>query len=232
MKWQIIIFLVLLMLPIAFATEEEILTYTIGEKVKINTLCSDWNGNLCNASAECNATIYFPDWSLNYSSKNMSYKGVGFFETNLSSYTTEGDYKGFVTCSFGGFNGVSRADFRIRNQSIYGEFTMIALVLIMGGLIGLFLYIGIKGKDFITNIDWLKDFLGFIAVNIALLLIPVSLGMATKIFENSASIAVLNAVYIMSWWVVGAILLVNLIINLWSFIPILWKKTTKLMENW
>lgn len=224
--------MVLCIFPVVLATQDEIVTWDVGKNVTLNTLCSNENGVLCNGSASCNVSVYYPNWTINYTEKAMSYQGDGFFETNLSSYTEEGDYKSLISCNFGGYIGVSRGDFRIISINIVEEFKMIAIVMIMAGLIGMFIYIGIKGKEYITNIDWLKEFIGFVAVNIALILIPITIGMAIKIFENSAIVGVLDGLYIASWWIMGTIILVNLIINLWSFIPLMWSKTTKILENW
>lgn len=234
MKWILIIFLTLCMIGLVSASEDAILTFTTSENVLLNTLCYTDAGVRCTGVNSCDINVYYPNWTF-LNASQMTFKANGFFSKDLGKFNIVGDFKSSINCTSGGLTGISKSDFRISdetNGTIFEEFNMIALVLLMAGIIGLFFYISAIGKQFITNIDWLKEFIGFLSVNIALILIPVCLGMVTKIFQNSEVIVVLDNLYIVSWWIVGTIILINLIINLWSFIPIMWKKTLNLIGNW
>lgn len=174
LTWIYLIFVLLLCIfafQNAFATEDAILTFQTDEVVKLDAFCIAGDGTPCNSSATCVISTYFPNWSLNFSSKPMSYQGDGFYKVNLSQYSITGDYKGFVQCNYGHRDLSDRADFRIVEKTtintLEGNDQMIALALTLIVVIVFFSFVGFVNQS---------KFVKFFGYGMALIELVVLLG--------------------------------------------------------
>lgn len=170
-KWYPLLFLFLI--PFAYSTEYDIITFTNTEIVYLDVFCENGQGNFCNASYDCLLTVYTHNWTLNYSNLNMSYVNNGFYNSSLGVYSETGDYKGFIVCvpkDGSGNNGSARSDFRVVEDTLQNEIrgadSMLALIITIFVLGGFFFFLAYVNEAYYVKM--LSYFIAFSQLIIAL----------------------------------------------------------------
>jgi len=92
-------------------------------------------------------------------------------------------------------------------------------------------WLGMKGFRYITDSEILQEFIRFLSFNLGLLLILPALSVYSTVTTGLSYHFVIETMYIISSYIILAILLVNLILGLWSFIPLYAKMLAKWVSN-
>ncbi len=121
--------MILLMIGISFAAnrnvdgEFDIPSYEANNSVNFTSTCFN-QGSPCNATAQCNTTIYYPNLSILVENRTMSLMRIGLFNLSISENLTNqtGVYHGYVTCidlDDSDIVGADDGSFRVVDRLLY-----------------------------------------------------------------------------------------------------------------
>lgn len=92
-------------------------------------------------------------------------------------------------------------------------------------------WVGIRGYKYIAESDTLQNFIRFVSLNLGLLLIIPSLGIYSTATSGLAYHSIVDTLYVVSSYIILAILMVNFILGIWSFIPLYGKMLAEWVMN-
>ncbi len=177
MRKYAIILLLLLIIPISSAIEQEF-TFEKNTTPILPFTCKDsFTGTSCSTAYSCNLTVSYPNGTTLFNDTNISRSG-SIYELQLENLTVNGFYSYAGSCE-NGTDGANSADLQFLVTETGREFSEgqgLASLAILLGVIGLTFFFFIFGFKFTGNPKTMPLALFFIVISVFLALYSLSLG--------------------------------------------------------
>lgn len=173
-----------------------------------------------------------------YANNETMTKSGDYFYKTFCNTTQRGEYLVNGKCSTASetdnfvykFRVVNADEDILRDLEDY-KMEMLAITIILGLFGGFFIWFAVTGYKYFNMVKEMEGFVQVVSINLALILIPFILGFILRLSEGKVYEGMMSTLYIISWYIFLAIIMINLIVALWSFVPWLVKEGFRYVGN-